>query len=559
MMGGRWHWLGVALVAGVCTTTACATAVIDESSGGTESGGEGGAAGEAGAGGVLSSSGGAGGVGGEAGMGGEGGEGGMGGASASSSSASSSASSSSSSGGGGNPNCGNGVLDPGEQCDGVDFGGKTCASIGLGSGNLLCNGFCGIVASGCVPKELCGDFKDNDQDGLTDCADDVCFMEAACLDSCHAPKALSVPGWFSGDTSGRPDTLAASCSPVTGREAIFEVVIPQDGMLTATVSSWSGVDFSVSLRATCGDPESEIACNNEGDPFGGKGDKVSLEVVQGQKLYVIVDGAAGGSGYFDLNVDMPQPESFCFDFWDDDQDGYVDCDDPTMCQGTFACQPGPTPLGGPCFSNYDCQANANDPVCLQSYQGFPEGLCSEWCDLAAQDCPGDGYCVDLGFGSVHGVCLDGCVADADCRLGYACVDEGHPTKVCRQGPEANCDNYADDDDDQLTDCEDPSCQGTPACQPGSKAAGQPCATSNECYAGQNDPLCLAQDWYGYPGGYCSEYCNFQDDCGPGSICVSWFFFPSGAGTCMRTCQSDAQCRPGYSCYDNGFSEKFCIW
>ncbi|MDI1451801.1 hypothetical protein [Polyangium sp. 6x1] len=542
-MGGRWHRLGVALVAVVCTS-ACATGVVDESSGASESNGTGGSGGSGGP-----ATGGAGGVGGEGGEGGTGGTGGAGGAGG--------ASSSSSSGGGGNPNCGNGVIDPGEQCDGAEFGGKTCASIGLGSGSLLCNPHCGIVASGCVPKELCGDYKDNDQDGLTDCTDDTCFMEAVCLDSCFAPKSLVVPGWINADTSGRPNLESASCSSVSGPEAIFEVVIPENGTFVATMNSFSS-DLSLSIRTTCGDSASEIACNNDGNPNSGNADRVVMEVVQGQKLYVVVDGAAGDTGFFDLNVDMPQPESFCSDFWDDDVDGYIDCDDVTQCQASFECQPGAGLLGQACFLPSDCAANAMDPACLQSWQGFPDGYCTEWCDLDAQDCPGDGHCADLGFGGVHGICLDGCVTDADCRIGYACVDEGYPTKVCRQGPEADCTNFQDDDNNQLSDCEDPSCQAKPACKPGSKAAGQPCTKSNECYAGQNDPICLTQDWFGVPGGYCTEYCNFADDCGPGSICSSWFFFPSGAGTCMRTCQTSAQCRPGYSCVDSGMGQNICV-
>lgn len=36
--------------------------------------------------------------------------------------------------------CGDGVIDDiGEQCDGADFGGATCESLGLGSGNLACS------------------------------------------------------------------------------------------------------------------------------------------------------------------------------------------------------------------------------------------------------------------------------------------------------------------------------------------------------------------------------------------------------------------------------------
>ena len=285
---------------------------------------------------------------------------------------------------------------------------------------------------------------------------------------------------------------------------------------------------------------------------------LTMDVVAGQTYYLVIDSADGTDGGFDVYVEVPKPEQWCSDFFDDDADGYLDCDDPTSCQGTFECMPGATDLGQQCFSNWDCIANANDPVCLTSKQGFPDGYCSEWCDLAANDCSGDGVCANIGLPSVNGVCLDGCLLDSDCRPGYACLDKGYSSKVCTLGPEVDCSNEFDDDSDSRTDCEDPDCQGTAACTGGAKAAGQPCTNHAECYSVGGDPVCLSELNYGYPDGYCSEYCYFMDDCGPGSLCTNWFFSPSGAGNCMRTCTADAQCRPGYACLDVGFSEKICV-
>lgn len=56
---------------------------------------------------------------------------------------------SSSTGTGGTSPCGNGKIDPGEACDGMDFGGATCQSLGLGAGMLACTAACHIVVSGC--------------------------------------------------------------------------------------------------------------------------------------------------------------------------------------------------------------------------------------------------------------------------------------------------------------------------------------------------------------------------------------------------------------------------
>ena len=64
-------------------------------------------------------------------------------------SSSSASGTSSSTGTGGMSLCGNGKIDPGETCDGMDFGGATCQSLGLGAGMLACTASCHIVASGC--------------------------------------------------------------------------------------------------------------------------------------------------------------------------------------------------------------------------------------------------------------------------------------------------------------------------------------------------------------------------------------------------------------------------
>lgn len=42
-------------------------------------------------------------------------------------------------GGTGNAGCGDGVVSPGEQCDGADLQGLDCTSLGLGTGTLGCD------------------------------------------------------------------------------------------------------------------------------------------------------------------------------------------------------------------------------------------------------------------------------------------------------------------------------------------------------------------------------------------------------------------------------------
>lgn len=54
--------------------------------------------------------------------------------------------------------CGDGMIDPGEECDGIDLGGATCVSQGFDMGQLGCNDDCTFDDSACETiQEFCGD------------------------------------------------------------------------------------------------------------------------------------------------------------------------------------------------------------------------------------------------------------------------------------------------------------------------------------------------------------------------------------------------------------------
>lgn len=50
-------------------------------------------------------------------------------------------------------NCGDGIMDAGEDCDGTDFGTNTCDLEGFDDGALACNNDCSINTSGCFDNE----------------------------------------------------------------------------------------------------------------------------------------------------------------------------------------------------------------------------------------------------------------------------------------------------------------------------------------------------------------------------------------------------------------------
>jgi hypothetical protein len=60
------------------------------------------------------------------------------------------------------PRCGDGVINrAGEACDGADLGGLTCADSGFLGGRLSCNADCTLNASSCTGRPFCGDGEIN--------------------------------------------------------------------------------------------------------------------------------------------------------------------------------------------------------------------------------------------------------------------------------------------------------------------------------------------------------------------------------------------------------------
>ena len=69
----------------------------------------------------------------------------------------------------GSSECGNGIVDDGERCDGNDLSGVTCEIIGLGSGQLKCDLNCEYDASGCSePAVDAGNSEDSGDNDLCD-------------------------------------------------------------------------------------------------------------------------------------------------------------------------------------------------------------------------------------------------------------------------------------------------------------------------------------------------------------------------------------------------------
>lgn len=384
------------------------------------------------------------------------------------------------------------------------------------------------------PESSCGNLTDDDFDGLVDCEDPS---------DCQG---------ISPDCKAGPNPVGSACT--ASNECVADAGDP--------------ICFSEALLGFPGGYCSEFCDAGFGVCTG---DATCMPVGFGSSWQCLANCSTSSDcrpGYAcqDLGFGQtvcyigPPPEVDCDNLTDDDLDGLVDCEDPSDCQTFFDCQSGFGVVGDPCFSPSDCSANMTDPLCLsESYTGYLGGYCSEFCDLVNDDCSGDAICVDMGYSAVNGICMDTCASDADCRMGYVCADMGFAQTICTMGPESICDNMADDDGDNLIDCQDPtSCKTSGACDPGSLATGSACVKPSDCSANDKDPVCFDEFQFSYPDGYCSEFCDLvNDDCGGDALCAD-NGLPNGVGLCVDTCVSNMDCRMGYACQDFGLIKLICL-
>jgi hypothetical protein len=222
----------------------------------------------------------------------------------------------------------------------------------------------------------------------------------------------------------------------------------------------------------------------------------------------------------------------------------ADCRDGYVCGGgvTFpgltvpnTCRPPPETdqlddgvAGDMCSETADCPGG----MCLTSRTGLggstelPGGYCSGRCVEDAH-CGADGVCLAALLGGA-GSCYQACASDDDCaRDGYRC-------RVLRG---------------DLRGC-NPAADPLPA-----NTSGKACTADADC--GGAAGTCLtelpASGFAGIlgqtmpaPGGYCSQACAEQSDCGAGGVCAGGVL---GGGYCFKPCASDSDCREGYLCED----------
>lgn len=156
--------------------------------------------------------------------------------------------------GGAASTCGDGAIDPGETCDGLDLGDETCATQAFAGGTLVCNADCELDTSGCV-ETLCnngvidaGEDCDGPNLGAETCAGNgfaggtlLCTPDTCLVDTsiCKPPmnEGFESGGFPAGYTSsGNANWLVEGSTPYAGSFSARNGDISDYGVSSLTVT-----------------------------------------------------------------------------------------------------------------------------------------------------------------------------------------------------------------------------------------------------------------------------------------------------------------------------------
>ncbi|MCB9526346.1 MAG: hypothetical protein H6702_23620 [Myxococcales bacterium] len=177
----------------------------------------------------------------------------------------------------------------------------------------------------------CADGVDNDRDGATDwpadrgCTSAADTTEAATCGRDRDAVELAGPGSVQGSTRGAPFAEEGSCGGRGASETVYvyrlERAVEALSVRTRGVGQ-QPLETTLYVRRACLDPQTELACSRErADAMAENG--VTLENPAAGEYFIVVDGATGASGTFELTVEEV-PLAACLNGEDDDGDGRVD-------------------------------------------------------------------------------------------------------------------------------------------------------------------------------------------------------------------------------------------
>lgn len=466
------------------------------------------------------------------------------------------------------PECGNGIVDQGEECDGFDMGGQSCLSLNYDGGQLACFApdtadECTLDESGCRYSPFCGDnitdpgegeeCDGNDLSGETcqtqgyiggslRCTQDCLFDHSQCTtpvcgndtreatEICDGPdlggETCITRGYIQGNLDCEADCSAfieTGCSgtPVCGND------------VAEGLESCDGTDLNNTACQDLGYLFGDLACHPQGHANECEFDESNC--------------VGSGNCTVDIMVGILQsgvPEVVNGDLTTAADNHVLSCD-PLM--GMF-----PAPDQVMAFS-----INENGTLTLEySLSGIGmlrfglfqagSGNCTDN-EVGCQEASGASGTLDFGFLN----------AGTYYVIAESMMPSPYTATLNFTGAEI-CDNNIDDNGNGLTDCEEGlQCCGEAHCQTNPDyclADGVACTTDASC-AGS---ICLDENSTGFPGGLCTSDCLVTLLCSNNFVCMN--YSSTIQAVCAPPCPNglSSDCRTGYLCYDLGAGDMICL-
>ena len=367
--------------------------------------------------------------------------------------------------------CGNGVIEAGEQCDGVNLNEQTCVTKGFGGGTLSCTANCKFDTSGCTDAPAdCGNgvIDAGEQCDGTNLNEQTCESQGfdggtlSCTTTCQFNTTGCTklpPECGNGEIDGDEQCDGANLNEQSCETQGFD-----GGTLSCTAACQFDTTGCTTIESDCGNGVIEAGEQCEGANLNGQNCKRQ----------------GFDEGTLSCTADCQFDTSACI----------------TITK---------VGVGEPCTRDIECESD----LCLtEVIQGFPSGYCAAPCNGDGSCDDANAICVDVG----EYLCLRSCApGGSDCRDAYNCEDLGEGAGACwpactgdPQCPDTGTCNDRGFCETQCTD--DTDCPAGMAC--GSEGL---CELIDDCATkGCNDPD--GSLYCNEASGYCLEDACLDNPC-----------------------------------------------